>query len=186
MKAQKNTFPIVMKSTALISAAAAAVCTVLFRLYPKGWLLSAAITFWTTCYHFSMRLLVGLIIPKLFAGADPSHRWFQPKAFEEPLYRRLKVKKWKKHVPTYAPESFSTELPLSRIVQTMCISELVHSFIVLFSFMPLLFSIPFGAFSVFGITSVLAAAIDCVFIVVQRYNRPRVIRLLAKRSAYHE
>jgi len=186
MKPHHNLFPIVMKGTALISAAAAMVCAALYYAYRQSWLLSAAITCGTVCYHFSMRLLVGLVVPKLFADADPSHKWFQPKAFEEPLYRCLNVRKWKKYIPTYAPESFSMDLPLTQIARTMCISELVHCFIVPLSFVPMLFPVLFGAFAVFLITSLMAAAVDCTFIILQRFNRPRVIRLLAKRSASHE
>ena len=45
----------------------------------------------------------------------------------------------------------------------------------------LLFAIPFGAFPVFLLTSLGAALTDAVFVIVQRYNRPRVIRLIPKR-----
>ena len=74
-------------------------------------------------------------------------------------------------------------LLLFMLFQNSYYSELVHSFIVLFSFLPLLLAIPFGEFPVFVITSFLAAGIDCVFLLLQRYNRPRILRLLARKEA---
>jgi len=182
MRVTKNRFPVIMKCTAAVSAAATVLLFFLHHHFPLPWLSAAAITAGTVCYHFSVRLLIGLIVPKVFQSVDPGHKWFLPKPFENKLYSFLQIKKWKKYVPTYAPETFFLELPLSQIARTMCISELVHTVIAVFSFVPLLFSIPFGEFPVFLITSVLAAAVDCIFILLQRYNRPRVIRLLAKRG----
>ena len=182
MKKAKPVFPRIMKCTAAFSAG----MTVLFRfLYTHGlgkWMLGAAITFGTICFHFSMRLFIGLIVPKLFTAVNPMHNWFQPKPWESRLYRFLGIRKWKQYVPTYAPETFSVGIPPEQLARTMCISELVHEFIVLFSFLPLFFAIPFGEFSVFLITSVIAAAVDCIFILLQRFNRPRVLRILKKRS----
>lgn len=186
MRKPKNYFPGVMKITA---AASAGITLALWRIYcrcPRPWIFAAAISCGTTCYHFSMRLLVGLVVPRLFAAADPARKWFQPKAFEPGLYRFLKIKKWKKYVPTYAPDTFSMNQPPERIARTMCISELVHLVIVPLSFLPLLLAVPFGEFPVFLTTSLIAAGIDCVFILLQRYNRPRVLRLLAKRRPDNE
>ena len=47
----------------------------------------------------------------------------------------------------------------------------------------LLFSLLWGAFPVFLITSLLAAAFDSCFAVMQRYNRPRLVRILEKKEA---
>lgn len=148
----------------------------LYRLFPAGWLQSVVITFFTTFYHFAMRLVVGAVIPNRF---DPQAKWFQPKAFEAPLYKKLGLKKWKENVPTYAPEKFSLEEnSLEQIVRNMCQAEVVHEVIVLFSFLPLLFAIPWGEFWVFFITSLVAVAFESVFVVLQRYNRPRIMKLL--------
>ena len=176
-----NLFPLIMKCTAVLSTAMTVLFWCLAAHWPQKWFLPAAITFGTICFHFSMRLFIGLIIPKLFARVNPMHSWFQPKAFESRLYRVLGIRRWKQYVPTYAPETFSMDLPLDQIARTMCISELVHECIVLFSFIPLLFAIPFGKFPVFLITSVIAAMVDCIFILLQRYNRPRVLRVLTKK-----
>lgn len=138
-----------------------------------------AITFFTTFYHFTMRLIVGAFVPNHF---DFRSRWFQPKAFEDRLYKALKVKRWKDHMPTYDPRLFSMkENTLEQIVANMCQAEVVHEVIILCSFLPLLFTLFWGAFPVFCITSILAAGVDTLFVIMQRYNRPRIVRLLQKR-----
>ena len=45
------------------------------------------------------------------------------------------------------------------------------------SFLPLLASVPFGAFWVFFLTSLGGAVFDLSLVILQRYNRPRVVRL---------
>ena len=84
-------------------------------------------------------------------------------------------------MPTYNPAVFDPKLhSWEEIAQAMCQAELVHEIIVLLSFLPLLAAIPFGAFPVFLITSLLAALYDFSFVIMQRYNRPRIIRFIEK------
>ena len=176
-------FPRVMKCTAAVTLAATVILSLANRFFPRDWLLPAAISTGTTFYHFAMRLAVGWIVP----GMMPSSRhrkWFQQKPFEPKLYHLLRVKNWKDRMPTYAPASFSLrENTLEQIVDNCCVSEAVHEVILLLSFVPLIFSFWWGVFPVFLITSVLAAAIDGSFIIIQRYNRPRLVRILAKKEA---
>ena len=180
---KKPSFPTIMKCTAAVTFAATAVLALLYHFAPQGWILSAAISTGTTFYHFSMRLLVGTLVPH-YIRHPMDHSWFQPKSFEARLYEALKVKHWKDRMPTYDPASFSLrENTLEQIVHNSCVSEAVHEVIILFSFVPLLFALCWGAFPVFLITSVLASLFDGSFAVMQRYNRPRLVRILAKKEA---
>ena len=87
-------------------------------------------------------------------------------------------------MPTYDPAAFSMRNnSLEQIVYNSCVSEAVHEVIVLFSFVPLLFTFLWGALPVFLITSMLAAAFDSCFVMMQRYNRPRLLRILSKKEA---
>lgn len=167
---------------AAISTGILAVLTFLgYRLWDARWLLSCAITFGTTFYHFAMRLLVGYVVPNTF---DYRSAWFQPKRFEAKLYQKLRVKKWKDRMPTYDPRLFSLEEnSLEQIAKNMCQAEIVHMVIVLLSFVPLVFSLVWDSFPVFLITSVLAAALDSSFVILQRYNRPRLVRLIKKQNS---
>ena len=175
----KNKFSFVMKLTAAASAAATVLLILLYHWLGYRWLLSAAISFGTTCYHFSMRLLIGALIPPI----KKAHPWFRQREWEAVLYRHLRVKSWKKHLPTYDPRQFSLEEnTLEQVIQNMRCAEIVHTVIVLCSFLPLL-SVPFlGALPVFLITSLLAGLFDSLFIIAQRYNRPRLERILSKKE----
>lgn len=181
---KKNlSFPKVMKYTAAVTFSATAVLALLYHFTPKGWILSAAISTGTTFYHFAMRLLVGTLVPHCIRH-PMNHSWFQQKSFEARLYEVLKVKHWKDRMPTYDPASFSLrENTLERIVYNSYVSEAVHEVIILFSFVPLSFALCWGVFPVFLITSFLAALFDGCFVIMQRYNRPRLIRILTKKEA---
>ena len=166
-----------------MSALLTGILVLLHCIFPQGWLLTVAISTGTTCYHFAMRLIVGAIVPQ-FVAHPMKCRWFQQKAFEPELYKTLRVKQWKDHMPTYNPASFSLkENSLDQIVHNCCVSEAVHEVIILFSFVPLLFTFLWGAFPVFLITSILSALFDCSFVIIQRYNRPRLVRILTKKEA---
>ena len=176
-------FPRVMKCTALVTLIVTAVLALINHFFPREWLTAIAISTGTTFYHFAMRLTVGTIVPKLLPHPR-RHKWFLPKPFEPKLYKLLRVKQWKDHMPTYDPASFSLrETTLEQIVDNCCVSEAVHEVIIFFSFVPLVFAIWWGVFPVFLITSIVAAAFDCSFVIMQRYNRPRLIRILSKKEA---
>lgn len=66
---------------------------------------------------------------------------------------------------------------LDSVIRATCQAEVVHEIIIIVSFIPVVFSLWVGALPVFIITSFGAAVCDLVFVVLQRYNRPRLIRL---------
>lgn len=182
-KRATSPFAAAMHATAFSSAVLTVLFLVVFHYFHSGWILSTAITFGTLCYHISMRLLVGALVP---ATLSYQARWFQQRPWEPALYRRLKVKNWKKHLPTYDPDAFSLDHhTLEQILANMCQAELVHEIIAVCSFVPLLAVPALGALPVFLITSCLSAAADLVFATAQRYNRPRILRLTQKRAAHH-
>ena len=178
-------FPLLMKTTAIVTTAVSVILIVAFNLLPDSRILAAAITFGTTAYHFVMRLIVGYIIPQATGYQFDWHkRWFQPRRREAPLYKKLRLKKWKGHLPTYAPEQFSLESQsAARVIQNMCGAEIVHEFIMVLSFLPLAMIPLFGEPAVFLITSLLSALFDGLFVMAQRFNRPRLIRIYEKQEA---
>lgn len=139
-----------------------------------------AVTFGTIFYHLAMRLVIGsLVDAKYHNQMDYTKKWFQEKPFEKTLYKKLNVRKWKKHLPTLNPQDFDLKnRSVEEIIQVMCQAEVVHELIMPFSFVPIVFSIWFGSLEVFVITSCLSFLFDGMFVIMQRYNRPRLIRLL--------
>lgn len=140
------------------------------------------ITFMTFSYHFIMRLVVGMVTNPIFHKVyDYNNWWFKQKKFEKRFYKILKVKDWKEKVPSWSPGAFSLkDKSLHNIAVGMCNAELVHEIIVFLSFVPILFSIKYGVPAVFICTSILAGAFDMIFVIIQRYNRPRIIKLMRK------
>ena len=61
-----------------------------------------------------------------------------------------------------------------------CQSELVHETNIILSFVPLAASLCFGSFWVFFITSLCSAVFDLLFVMMQRYNRPRIVSMILR------
>lgn len=155
---------------------------ILFRITQNDIIQALYITFMTFSYHFIMRLIVGTITYPIFHKVyDYNNWWFKQKKFEKRFYKILKVKDWKEKVPSWSPGAFSLkDKSLHNIAVGMCNAELVHEIIVILSFVPILFSIKYGVPAVFIFTSILASAIDMIFVIIQRYNRPRIVKLIRK------
>ena len=162
------------------------VFAVLHHIYHQGWMLSVYITFLTISYHFSMRLIVGEAVTLIYRKREFNldSVGFRIHSFEKDLYRRLNVKKWKMHMITAKPEQFDLrENDMNGLLHNMAQAELVHRIIMVLSFAPILLIIPYGAPMIFIVTSIAAAMIDLQFVIIQRYNRPRVMKLLRMKNS---
>lgn len=174
----------IVKGIAAFSLAATVILAISYKVTSSRILLPLAITSGTIAYHFVMRLMVGLAFHATMRNkADYRKRWYQVSKREMAVYEKLKVKQWKRRMPTYDPALFDPRLHTwEEIVQAMCQAELVHETIAVLSFLPILAGIWFGEYPVFIVTSVLSAACDMVFVIMQRYNRQRVTKLLNRKS----
>lgn len=163
--------------------------TLLFFLLDKnfswgGWF-SLFVTAATFFYHLGIRLLVGAATRNgLRNRIDVKHPWFARRKWEKTFYERLGVKKWKGRLPTYFPQDFSFKLHTpAEVVQAMCISEVGHEINIVCSFLPLLAALCLPRLRedwiIFAITGILALGGDVPFLLMQRYNRPRVLALQA-------
>lgn len=174
----------ILKLIAVLSAAATICLSLLYMAAPCEILLSLAITAGTVAYHFVMRLLVGLVFNSVMQNkADCTKKRYQVSRLEMTIYEKLRVKSWKRRMPTYNPELFDPHLHTwNEIAQATCQAELVHKTIAVLSFLPIIAGIWFGAYPVFIITSVLAALCDMTFVIMQRYNRQRLMKLLEREN----
>lgn len=163
---------------------ATGICSAAYLHTKSSGLFSVAIAFGTTAYHLLMRLCVGLVIGRIMENkADLTKKWYQSSPFEEKLYAWLHVKQWKKHLPTFDSQSFDRKThSWQEIAQALCQAEIVHEVIVVLSFLPIIFSKWVGSAAVFITTSVVAALLDLICVIVQRYNRPRILRLISRRA----
>ncbi len=172
-----------IKGSAVISLLLTLVLSVWYNCTSNKILLPFAITFGTIAYHLIMRLLVGLIFNLAMNNkTDYTRSWYQVSYREKLLYEKLKVKKWKGKMPTYETSLFDPKKHTwEEIIQAMCQAELVHETIAILSFLPILAGIWFGDFPVFIITSLLAVAVDMSFVIMQRYNRQRIMKMMNRR-----
>lgn len=161
----------------------AALCFALYysNIFRNGVILWTGITAFTIMYHFWLRIIMGNVT-KLF-GIHHSQAWFKERRFERKLYKLLRVRQWKEKVLTYDPDAFSQEKhTLDEIATTMAKAETDHWVNELISLSTLLFSLLWGELWIFLITALAAMIFDAQFIVVQRYNRPIVLRVIEKRK----
>ncbi|MBE5749233.1 MAG: glycosyl-4,4'-diaponeurosporenoate acyltransferase [Clostridiales bacterium] len=102
------------------------------------------------------------------------------------IYDKLKIKKWKTKLPDFSliMHKIISKIPKKRIENTQnanlkiliketCIAEATHFFAMIFGFLCVKIWYKFGI-----IISTVFAALNVPFILIQRYNRPRLIRAL--------
>jgi len=148
-------------------------------------ILWVSITCFTIAYHLGVRIVFGLITEKLRINYNAW--WFKERAYEKKLYAFLRVKKWKGKVLTFKPENFSLKgNSLEQIASAMSKAEVDHWINLLILLSTLTFALLWGGFWIFFATAVFAMIFDSQFIIVQRFNRPKVLKLIKRRSEINE
>lgn len=132
---------------------------------------------------------VGRLLPK---------RWFRYHRFpyrnrpleqEGKFYEQFGIKRWKDKVPDMSkmvPQiMMQKQIPLGLeekkldlLIQETCVAEFIHTILFFLGFRCLYVWPGLGGI----IVSVLYAASNLPFIMIQRYNRPRLVRLAVRRS----
>lgn len=138
--------------------------------------------------------LIGILAHVL--GEALPRRWFHWDRFpyrafswerEGRIYEAIGIRRWKDHLPDkskHTKKTFTKQMKghdsidgLVRFLQETCVAECVHWCLLLLSF-PLYSYVP----TVFGAAvTALYALSNLPFIMIQRYNRPRLLRLLNRR-----
>lgn len=141
------------------------------------------ILFMAASYHLITRLVIETFADgALEKGIDPDNHWFADSDVEQSIYRAIGVKHWKNRIP--APDAWKFSIKkrsLEDVIAESCRTEVVHEIGMVVSLLAVLLSIPFGFMWFFILTSVLGGLFDLVFVIVQRYNRPRLMRTAAKK-----
>ena len=147
--------------------------------------------FWKcVLYAAALALLAHPLGQALPGPFDPEKRPFRGWKWEQNgrVYTRLAIDKWKKLVPDMSrllPDMVKKELPGSgavtadqaaALVQETCRAELVHGASCLLGLAFLWLWPGWGGVIVLAVWVLLA---NLPFILIQRYNRPRLVRLAA-------
>ena len=184
-KVKKSGPAIFMYCVIAITAIFSIVCLGLYygKNLEKGIIFWTGVISFTIMYHFWVRIIMGNVSKLFKKYINYNQWWFKEKNFEKNLYKFLKVKDWKDKALTYNPESFSLkEHSLEEIANTMVKSEVDHWINEVISVSTIFFSIPWGAFWIFLFTAFAAMIFDSQFIIIQRYNRPRILKVLEKQN----
>ena len=182
MSKPKNSFAIVFNLFSIFSSLAFLAALIVHLRVPQGWTLTFMLTSGTIFYHFAMRLFVGYAVEAVFfRRLKADGWWFREKACEQKTYAFLRLKKWKSNLPTYNAKKFDFQtLTTEQLIQNTLQAEAVHETIAALSFLPIVFYFltydPIDLV-VYVVTSLLAAAFDTLFVLLQRYNRFRLLRL---------
>lgn len=143
-----------------------------------GFFISSFLTMELVAFHivppFSALLLFIISRNKNFLNSF----WFRECNWEKHFYDFIKVKQWKTRVGTYDKKLFAGKnLSKEKLVMTITQSELVHEIVFLLSFCPIYLAKTFGHTPLLVVLCIIFAAANLPFIFIQRYNRPRVMKM---------
>lgn len=188
-KSKKSGPAIFMYTVIVITVIVSIICFILYygNIYKNNIILWTGITAFTIMYHFWGRIILNNV-SKLFKKNINYKQWlFKERKLEKKLYKILRVKDWKGKALTYNPESFSLkEHSLEEIANTMAKSEVDHWINEAISLSTMLFAIIWGKFWIFCLTAVAAMIFDSQFIIIQRYNRPRIVKIIDRENKIKE
>lgn len=184
MKLLNNSGPaIFMYSVIAICLVISSIC---FGFYYTG-NTDSLVVFWigmvtfTIMYHFWVRIIMGNVLKLFKKHITYKQYFFKEKKFEKKFYDLIKVKSWKDKVLTYAPQEFDLkENSLETVANNMAKAELDHWINSLISISTISFGFISNLFWPFIVSAIFAMAFETQFIVLQRYNRPRVVKVIER------
>ena len=187
MKLLNNSGPAkFMYSIIALTLITSIICFYLFysEIYEKNWILIVGVVAFTIMYHFWVRIIMGNVSKLFKKHINYRNCWFKERKFEKKLYNFLRVKEWKGKALTYNPEQFSLkDNSLETIANTMAKSEVDHWINEAISVSTIFFGFIWKQlWLAFLVSAVVAMIFDSQFIIIQRYNRPRVIKILEKEN----
>lgn len=102
--------------------------------------------------------------------------WFNQADWEKSLYKKLKVKDWKNKLPTYDANMFKLKAGSKEdVIKLMIQSENVHLLLIFLSYIPIFWGRTYGHWSVMIAMAIAFSVIHIPFVIVQRFNLPRII-----------
>ena len=167
-------------------------CIICFTLYygnfyKNGKVLWTGVVTFTIMYHFWVRIILGNVSKLFKKKINYKQKWFQELKFEKSLYKLLHVKEWKDKAFTYNPRDFSLkDRALEDILNTTAKSEVDHWINEAISVSTMFFGLIWGKPWLFIISAICAMIFDSQFIIIQRYNRPRLAKVVQRENRKKE
>ncbi len=147
---------------------------------------------WSVLYLAAISLLSNLAGAYMRRDFHPDRFPFKPWAFEQQgrFYEKLRIRKWKDKLPDmskylrFLPRKALTDGSSQRVellVQETCVAELVHAALMALA-LPVLLCRQWWA----ALMVLVYDLVNLPFIMIQRYNRPRLARLAEKLARREE
>ncbi len=184
MAKRKYATPIIMVIIMIMSIIGTILSAYMYIQKHMQFALYISIVLGTIALHFLIMYisapLVFLIFRKKF---NYNSFWFIPKKFENNLYKIIKVQKWKTKVSTYDSNEYSLKTHSEEeIIMNMCHAEIVHEVIFVASYLPIIGGIFISHWTILVLTSFVFSCCHLIFVAIQRYNRPKIIRLYERKK----
>lgn len=179
MKKKKYNTPVIMLMVMALNIILTALSAYIYTQTAHKSALYVCIIFGAAAAHFLVMFFSAPMVFMIFGKKFKYDSfWFQPKKFEKKLYQILKVKKWKTKVITYNSEEYSLKTHTAEeVIMNMCHAEAAHEVIIVTSYLPVLGGFFISHWGLLVLTSFIFSCCHLVFVIIQRYNRPRVVRL---------
>jgi len=151
------------------------------------WMTLINTSFWLICC-FGMAWIVRVFPKSLY---EPNNCFFKEKAFEKQLYKAIRIAKWKDRLPEWGKilgfekKNLNKDLQaqyLDRFILETCYAEVGHLGMALLGFACIAVN-PNSYFLMALICALVNVVIQIPFILIQRYNRPRLLRIRVKYSS---
>jgi len=134
-------------------------------------------------FHIIIWILSAIIVVGIMRNkADDDCIWFRELPWEKGFYRFIKIRMWKRHLPTYAPQYYDFKsMPHENLLGIISQTEVVHEVAALLSLLSLFGIRWFGNVPIFVSLAAIDFIINIIYVCLQRYNRMR-LRALIKRG----
>ncbi len=148
------------------------------------WMVMINTSFWLVCC-FGMAWFVRILPKSIY---KTNNFFFKERSFEKRLYKILHTARWKDNLPewgkilNFEKKNLKKDLSLDyidRFILETCYAEIGHLGMAVFGFACILVN-PSSYALMALIFAVINVFIQIPFILIQRYNRPRLIRLRLK------
>ena len=156
----------------------------LYRDHPTNFFYGLRAFFTVGFYQLAVRVLISIYYRQVHKWPwNPHNPWFRERAWEKPFYNALRVKRWKDFLPTNRPGDFDIrQTDIAGILNNSCRAEAVHATNNAAGYLPLLLTgLMTRPRQYLGIALFIAVGFgiaDSILALIQRYNRPRLLRLL--------
>lgn len=137
--------------------------------------LTGCIAFHLVIWILSATIVVGIMRNK----ANDKFFLFRELSWEKKFYQFIRIRSWKHHLPTYAPKYYDFKsLSHTDLLGIISQTEVVHEVASLLSLVSLFGIIWFGHTLIFTTIAAIDLMTNLVYIILQRYNRMRLRKLI--------